>query len=232
VCLTTGCRQHISSAAQNPWKDYFTSLELRRTIQKDVERTFPDVDYFRSPNAQRMLADILFVYSKANDTVSYRQGMHELLAPVLWALDYDSLEGKGQAKDEEMYEFLSRDYVPADAWAIFSRIMNGVGVWYEWREPVAAGRFITSIPGALPIAISVGGPPPAPWVAPINEMCSKIGGEYLIACDPVLGARMNELEIEPQMYGMCVSLVVNHSRSIVFPTLCRSRTFHFVPRVP
>ncbi|KAJ1310134.1 hypothetical protein OPQ81_006879 [Rhizoctonia solani] len=160
----------LSLDESNPWKDYFASLELRKTIQKDVERTFPDVDYFR-----------------AHEGISYRQGMHELLAPVLWALDYDSLDRKGEGQDAEMYEFLSREYVPADAWAIFSRIMEGVGSWYEWREPKLT---------------ATGGPPPTPWVAPINQVCSKIGGEYLTACDPPLGARMNELGVEPQMYGI------------------------------
>ncbi|KAH7340523.1 rab-GTPase-TBC domain-containing protein [Rhizoctonia solani] len=177
----------LSLDESNPWKDYFASLELRKTIQKDVERTFPDVDYFRSAGAQRMLADILFVYSRAHEGISYRQGMHELLAPVLWALDYDSLDGKGEGQDAEMYEFLSRDYVPADAWVIFSRMMEGVSAWYEWQEPKPA---------------VTGGPPPAPWVAPINEICSKIGGEYLAACDPALSGRMSELGIEPQMYGI------------------------------
>ncbi|CAE6393024.1 unnamed protein product [Rhizoctonia solani] len=177
----------LSLDESNPWKEYFASLELRKTIQKDVERTFPDVEYFRSARAQRMLADILFVYSRAHEGISYRQGMHELLAPVLWALDYDSLDGKGQGQDAEMFDFLSRDYVPADAWAIFSRIMEGVGSWYEWREPKPA---------------ATGGPSPTPWVAPINEICSKIGGEYLAACDPALYAQMSELGIEPQMYGI------------------------------
>ncbi|CAE6472089.1 unnamed protein product [Rhizoctonia solani] len=177
----------LSLDESNPWTEYFASLELRKTIQKDVERTFPDVEYFRSARAQRMLADILFVYSRAHEGISYRQGMHELLAPVLWALDYDSLDGKGHAQDAEMFDFLSRDYVPADAWAIFSRIMEGVGSWYEWREPKPT---------------VTGGPPSTPWVAPINETCSKIGGEYLAACDPALSARMNELEVDPMMYGI------------------------------
>ncbi|CCO26294.1 TBC1 domain family, member 5 [Rhizoctonia solani AG-1 IB] len=177
----------LSLDESNPWKEYFASLELRKTIQKDVERTFPDVEYFRSARAQRMLADILFVYSRTHEGISYRQGMHELLAPVLWALDYDSLDGKGQGQDADMFDFLSRDYVPADAWAIFSRVMEGAGSWYEWREPKPA---------------ATGGPPPTPWVAPINELCSKVGGEYLAACDPALCSRMNELGIEPQMYGI------------------------------
>ncbi|KAB5589269.1 TBC1 domain containing protein [Ceratobasidium theobromae] len=161
----------------NPWKDYFASLDLRKTIQKDVERTFPDMDYFRAPSTQRMLADILFVYAKSHPTISYRQGMHELLAPVLWALDHDALD---ESQDPQIAEFLSREHVSSDAWAIFSSIMLAAGPWYEWQEPKTQ----------------------TPWVPPINEICAKIGGEYLKACDPVLAARLSDLGIEPQMYGI------------------------------
>ncbi|QRV86507.1 TBC1 domain family member 5 [Ceratobasidium sp. AG-Ba] len=177
----------LSLDESNPWRDYFASLDLRKTIAKDVERTFPDVDYFRSSNAQRMLADVLFVYTKTHEGVSYRQGMHELLAPILWALDYDSLDNK-DGDGSEVREYVAREYVPADAWALFSRIMDGAGEWYEWREP------------SLSTANSA--QPSVPWVAPINILCAKIGGEYLRVCDPALATRMGELGIEPQMYGI------------------------------
>ncbi|KAG9096874.1 hypothetical protein FRC06_008241 [Ceratobasidium sp. 370] len=176
----------LSLDESNPWRDYFASLDLRKTIAKDVERTFPDVDYFRSENAQRMLADVLFVYTKTHEGVSYRQGMHELLAPILWALDYDSLE-KTEGDDAEMKEYVAREYVPADAWAMFSRIMDGAGEWYEWREPTPTGNTT---------------PTKTPWVAPINTLCAKIGNEYLKVCDPLLATRLGELGIEPQMYGI------------------------------
>ncbi|KAG9075153.1 hypothetical protein FS749_013199, partial [Ceratobasidium sp. UAMH 11750] len=175
----------LSLDESNPWRDYFASLDLRKTIAKDVERTFPDVDYFRSENAQRMLADVLFVYTKTHEGVSYRQGMHELLAPILWALDYDSLE-KTEG-DDEMNEYLAREYIPADAWAMFSRVMDGAGEWYEWREPTPTGN-------ATPTQTA--------WVAPINTLCAKIGNEYLKVCDPLLATRLGELGIEPQMYGI------------------------------
>ncbi|KAG8745299.1 hypothetical protein FRC10_008315 [Ceratobasidium sp. 414] len=178
----------LSLDESNPWRDYFASLDLRKTIAKDVERTFPDIAYFRSENTQRMLADVLFVYTKTHEGVSYRQGMHELLAPILWALDYDSLE-KAEGDDAEMKEYVAREYVPADAWAMFSRVMDGAGEWYEWREPI-------------PIDTGNTTPTKAPWVAPINTLCAKIGNEYLRVCDPHLATRLGELEIEPQMYGI------------------------------
>ena len=39
-----------------------------------------------------MLLDILFVFCKLNPDISYRQGMHELLAPVLWVVERDAID--------------------------------------------------------------------------------------------------------------------------------------------
>lgn len=53
--------------------------------------SFPDVDFFRENDVQQRLTDILFIYCKLNHDVSYRQGMHELLAPFYWILATESL---------------------------------------------------------------------------------------------------------------------------------------------
>lgn len=57
-----------------------------------AENSFPDNDYFRSEKVQDQLNDILFIYCKINHDVSYRQGMHELLAHILWAVSSESLD--------------------------------------------------------------------------------------------------------------------------------------------
>lgn len=53
---------------------------------------FPDVDFFRQNEVQQRLTDILFIYCKLNRDVSYRQGMHELLAPFYWVLALEGLD--------------------------------------------------------------------------------------------------------------------------------------------
>ena len=52
----------------------------------------PENIYFRQPTTQKMLLDILFIYCKLNPDVGYRQGMHELLAPILWVVERDTLD--------------------------------------------------------------------------------------------------------------------------------------------
>jgi len=53
---------------------------------------FPDNDYFRSEKVQEQMGDILFIYCKINHDVSYRQGMHELVAHMLWVVSSESLD--------------------------------------------------------------------------------------------------------------------------------------------
>jgi TBC1 domain family protein 5 len=38
---------------------------------------------------RKMLMDVLFCYSKEHSNLGYRQGMHELLAPIIFVLDSD-----------------------------------------------------------------------------------------------------------------------------------------------
>lgn len=54
--------------------------------------SFPDVDFFRSSKVQQRLTDILFIYCKLNRDISYRQGMHELLAPIYWVTATECLD--------------------------------------------------------------------------------------------------------------------------------------------
>ncbi|KAJ2696935.1 hypothetical protein H4R19_005697, partial [Coemansia spiralis] len=80
----------LSLDEDSPWSQYHRDQELRSTIQQDVARTFPDEAYFGTPRVQRLLADMLLVYAKMHSALRYRQGMHELLAPLLLAVDRDA----------------------------------------------------------------------------------------------------------------------------------------------
>ncbi|KAI5119084.1 hypothetical protein M0805_004857 [Coniferiporia weirii] len=190
----------LSLHEDNPWKEWFAAVELRKTIRQDVERTFPDFDYFRDPDVQGQLTYILYVHSVMYPDIGYRQGMHELLAPLLYALDYDSLPPDGHL-DPDLEEFCSRTWVAADAWALFSVVMNGVNAWYEWREPTPL-----SLPSPLKAQFHHGAPEGQveikPYVAPIVLACQRLQAEMLKATDPILWQGMQKAGIEPQIYGI------------------------------
>jgi hypothetical protein len=48
--------------------------------------SFPDIGYFRDDDVQQQLTNILFLYAVMHPDIEYRQGMHELLAPVYYAV--------------------------------------------------------------------------------------------------------------------------------------------------
>ena len=148
--------------------------------------------YFRDPEVQSDLTNILFIYSLRNPALGYRQGMHELLALLYYACDFDSVseEQATRLKNRELGDLLSRAWVTSDAYTLFLAIMRGVGRWYEWREPPA------------PSQTQKGSVDMQPYVAPIVEACNRIQSTYLKSVDPDLWKHLQASGIEAQIYGM------------------------------
>lgn len=74
----------LSQNEESLWHQHFCDQELTKLINQDVARTFPGVEYFRQAEIQSQMANILFSYARAHPSICYRQGMHELLAPLLY----------------------------------------------------------------------------------------------------------------------------------------------------
>jgi len=151
---------------------------------------------------QNQLTTILYLHSSLNPDIGYRQGMHELLAPVFLAVDFDSIaDDETEIPNNVSKEFCSRTWIAADSWALFRTIMAGVSTWYEWREPQRA-----ALPPHLEAQYRHG---PAdtqgdlrPYVAPIVMASQRLQSEMLKAIDPILWQAMQKAGIEPQIYGI------------------------------
>ncbi|CAG8525412.1 7225_t:CDS:2 [Acaulospora morrowiae] len=191
----------LSLDQANPWQEYFKDTELRKIIRQDVERTFPDNEYFRDPEIQSRLLDILFIYCKMNTDVSYRQGMHELLAPILWVVDKESLSsanGYAVENDEDaiIKQTLNASFVEHDTFALFSALMKSAKVNYEYNDerPQSTEQDNSRIIKEAQAE--------AAKLTPVVMRCSKIHEEYLKTIDPELHMHLKDLEIEPQLYGI------------------------------
>lgn len=97
--------------------------------------------FFKEPETQRMLLDILFIYSKLNPDIGYRQGMHELLAPLLWVIHQDAVEPSSvaiadrQAEGAElMLDILDHNHREADAFSLFCAVMQTAKSFYEMGD--------------------------------------------------------------------------------------------------
>ncbi|KAM7360243.1 TBC1 domain family member 5 [Cochliomyia hominivorax] len=128
----------LSQSSQSIWNQYFSDQELFAVIRQDVVRTFPGVDFFRKQLVQNSMCNILFYYAREHPYMCYRQGMHEILAPVIFVMygDHQSLLHFSEiAKDIEidntLLNVLDPTYLEADSYFIFSRIMSSIESYYR-----------------------------------------------------------------------------------------------------
>ena len=127
--------------------------------------------------------------------------MHELLAPLYYAVQYDSVLCSEDEDPTAFQEICSRTWVAADAWALFNVVMNGVSRWYEWRESPDRSLHLSS---HVQLDVVSGQTQLRPYVAPIVKTCNDIQTSLLRAVDLPLWNHMQKQGIEPQIYGMYV----------------------------
>jgi TBC1 domain family protein 5 len=171
--------------------------EIRAEIYQDVERCMPEEEYFRQLHTQRILLDVLFVFCKINQDIGYRQGMHEVLAPILWVIEQDAigasrLEHSHRSPEDEMLaEMLDPAYVEHDAFTLLSLIMRSAKSFYELGEPEGNRKVLSGTTNLLQQQAS-----------PIVERSKRIHEFYLARLDPELATHLTRIEILPQIFLM------------------------------
>ena len=155
----------------------------------------PEEPYFRQPETQRLMLDILFIWCRLNQDVGYRQGMHELLAPILWVIETDAIDSslvQGASQEEQlMADILDSNFIEHDAFTIFSLLMQHAKSFYELGEPEGKSNPPSLSSGIVPAKSS-----------PIVERSSNIHLVYLTQVDPGLSKHLTEIEILPQIFLM------------------------------
>ena len=137
-----------------------------------------------------MLLDILFIYCKLNRDIGYRQGMHEVLAPILWVVARDAIDptnvmidpGDQTVPDSLILASFDHRYIEHDAFTLFGIVMQTVKSFYEIGTTEQAGTAIT------------------PNNSPIIQRSKRIHEEYLYRVDPELAHHLAAIEILPQIF--------------------------------
>jgi len=97
----------LMDEADSKWNQYFKDNEMIKTIKLDLRRTYPELPFFAREETQMKMLNILFTWSKSHPEISYRQGMNELLAPILLintvqrSMDSRHLRGLGAANEND-----------------------------------------------------------------------------------------------------------------------------------
>ncbi|KAF5134379.1 TBC1 domain family member 5 [Metarhizium anisopliae] len=167
---------------------------IRTEIQQDVQRLPDEVNYHEDA-IQGMILDILFIYCKVNpDRGGYRQGMHELLAPIVYALEQDSIDseacGNDARLDAKMLHVLDSAFIEHDAYILFSKLMEQAQSFYE----VANGS-TPSNHDSQPVIMQE-------QLSAIVERSRFIHEICLQKVDPELAAHLTNIEILPQIFLM------------------------------
>ncbi|XP_059674264.1 TBC1 domain family member 5 [Gavia stellata] len=183
------------------WNKFFQDKELRAMIEQDVTRTFPEMQYFQQENVRKILTDVLFCYARENEQLLYKQGMHELLAPIVFMLHCDhqafSHASEAAQPSEEMKVLLNPEYLEHDAYAMFTRLMKTAEHWFSTFEHDSQKEkdvMITPMPFARPQDLG----PSIAIVAKVNQIQDHLLKKH----DIELYMHLNRLEIAPQIYGL------------------------------
>jgi TBC1 domain family protein 5 len=140
----------------------------------------PDNVYFRQPGTQDMMLDILFVWCKMHPGIGYRQGMHEILAPLLWVVERDAINtttsDKGSS-DPLLMDMLDAQYIEHDSHTLFSLIMQTAQSFYAPAETGSTTKETSML-----------------------ARSSRIYENLLPKVDPELSAHLVKLEIVPQIF--------------------------------
>lgn len=193
-------QQYLKAASQCDHKNVF------RTIERDVVRTFPDMEFFRQTDMQNILENVLYNFASENPHLSYKQGMHELVATLLYVLHTDSqnclINYQGGYANDDIYAIMDLKYLEHDVYHLFCALMKSIESWYQNDEILKSpSANDVGSAGAYPTSrYKTGGRQQVSSVLSIK--LKKISESVVKKYDPELFYHLEALQIEPQIYGI------------------------------
>lgn len=87
----------LSLGEASVWHKFFEYTEIAHQIDRDLQRTHPDMKFFSADTSQgkktkEAMRNILLLFAKLNPTTRYVQGMNEVLAPIYYIFSTDTNE--------------------------------------------------------------------------------------------------------------------------------------------
>ncbi|KAJ3115886.1 TBC1 domain, member 5 [Phlyctochytrium bullatum] len=120
------------------------------------------------------------------------EGMHEILAPVLYVVDVDKVDVTTEGGDELQKAIFDQRFIEHDTAVLFYKIMRSAKPYYETEMESTAA----------PVRNARGGRDNQARALPIVIHCRKIQNDLLKVLDVELCEHLNKLGIEPQLYGL------------------------------
>ncbi|KAK5990209.1 TBC1 domain family member 5 [Cladobotryum mycophilum] len=182
----------LADDPESPWNTVREDENIRAEILQDVQR-LPDDANYHEDHIQLMILDILFVYCKLYpERGGYRQGMHELLAPIVHVVEQDAfdraLAPTNEPLDETLLETVDASFVEHDAYVLFSHLMEHAQSFYAVKDVASQS---SDAPHASPFPEQT---------SAIVERSKYIHEVCLQKVDPELADHLTDIEILPQIF--------------------------------
>lgn len=134
-----------------------------------------------------MMLDVLFIFCKLNPDIGYRQGMHEVLAPILWVVERDAIDSQSVERGNSngtsgslLRDMFDERFIEHDTFTLFGLVMRNAKFFY------APGDADSGTQNDSPMLIR----------------SKRIFEELLPRADPTLAAHLKKIDIVPQIFLM------------------------------
>ena len=135
------------------WDSFFDKGGIKHIISIDIERTYQDVNLFLENSIKEIEKNVLYIWAKENKSPSYKQGMNDILAVLIYALypfyftnsnynkkysneTIENLCNDYENNINEIYEFIhDENEFESDLFFLFSNIMKFIIQFYQDLQP-------------------------------------------------------------------------------------------------
>ncbi len=129
--------------------------EASNIIKLDIERTFQEIDLFKTTETKEILCKTLFIWYCDNTDLGYKQGMNEILATIFYAAfsiskpifeRMPNMQNEKEIKHKEILNLIeSEDFFQMTLYALFDQILAlGVKSIYNYHNFAEAKEFAYS----------------------------------------------------------------------------------------
>ena len=163
----------------------------------------------------------MFVYAREHPSIEYRQGMHELLAPLIFVIHCDQQTCAHACEVEESVPafvklLLEEKSLEPDAYDMFCHVMDIMEPLYQYGDQSPGAREAANS-GSSSMTNSTEGPqrtiPTEPFqnkeeperlacTSAINKKLRYVHENILMSQDHELYTHLERLDIAPQIYGL------------------------------
>jgi hypothetical protein len=122
--IISGARRSMLNN-KNYYKNLLSSIPknflYEESINLDLHRTFPELDYFKKPENIKKLKNILMAFSLRNNTIGYCQGFNFIVAKLLIVINNE---------EEAFWVFTNiiENYLPGDFYINFFGVKNDIQI--------------------------------------------------------------------------------------------------------